>query len=243
MPSALVTGASRGIGRAIAVRLAQDGYDIAFCYRSPSEAADEVAAEVQAHGRRCYHAPCDVASFDAAAQFTSAAQEHLGASTVLVNCAGVIRDSSVALMSQEDWDAVIATNLTGAFNVTRNLIFGFMKRRTGVVINISSVAGIYGNAGQANYSASKAGMNAFSRSLAKEVAVSGIRVNVVAPGFIETDMTADLSDKARDKARAMVPMRRFGQAEHVADTVSFLVSEQASYITGQVIQVDGGISL
>jgi 3-oxoacyl-[acyl-carrier protein] reductase len=243
MANALVTGGSRGIGRAIALRLARDGHDVAFCYRAPSQAADEVAAEVQAAGRRCYHAPCDVASFDAAKEFTAAAEAELGPSSILVNSAGVIRDRPVALMSEQDWETVISTNLTGTFNITRNLIFGYMKRKAGVVVNISSVAGIYGNAGQANYSASKAGMNAFSRSLAKEVAASGIRVNVVAPGFIETDMTADLADKARQKARDMVPMRCFGEAGQVADTVSFLVSEQASYITGQIIQVDGGISL
>lgn len=245
MSIALITGGSRGIGRAIALSLANDGYDIAFCYRSPSpsEAADEVADAVRSAGRRCYHAPCDVASFEAAKEFTSNAEATLGASSVLVNCAGVIRDRPVALMSEEEWSTVIATNLTGTFNITRNLIFGFMKRRVGAVVNISSVAGIYGNAGQANYSASKAGINAFSRSLAKEVAQAGIRVNVVAPGFIETDMTSDLPDKAREKAREMVPMRCFGQTEQVADAVSFLVSEKASYITGQVIQVDGGIAL
>lgn len=241
--SAIVTGASRGIGQAVAVQLAADGYDIAFCYRERGEAALETERLVREHGVECYHAPCDVADGSAVEAFVKAAETELGPTHVLVNSAGIVRDSPLVLMSPEAWAEVIDTNLNGTFNFCRPVVFGMMKRREGVVVNISSVAGVYGNAAQANYAASKAGIHGLSKSLAKEVAKSGIRVNVVAPGFIETDMTAGLSDKVRAEALKIVPMRKFGTSQQVADLVSFLVSERGGYITGQVIQVDGGITL
>ncbi|MCE6995137.1 3-oxoacyl-[acyl-carrier-protein] reductase [Saccharothrix sp. S26] len=239
--SAIVTGGSRGIGRATALALADDGFDIAFCYRGGVAAAAETEAALRERGVAVYQAPCDVADAEAVEAFVKAAEEELGEVDALVNSAGIVRDNPMVLMPHADWNAVIDTNLTGTFNFCRTVAFGFMKRRSGAIVNLSSVAGVYGTASQTNYSAAKAGINGMSRALAKELAPYGVRVNVVAPGFIETDMTAELPDKVRDKAKKTIPMRRFGEASDVADLVSFLVSEKAGYITGQVLQVDGGI--
>jgi 3-oxoacyl-[acyl-carrier protein] reductase len=239
--SAIVSGGSRGIGRATALALAEDGYDVAFCYRGDLEAAAVTEVELKERGAAVYHAPCDVADGAAVEDFVKAAEGRLGEVTVLVNSAGIVRDNPMVLMPPEDWSAVVDTNLTGTFNFCRTVAFRFMKRRAGVIVNLSSVAGVYGQASQTNYSAAKAGINGMSKALAKELAPYGVRVNVVAPGFIDTDMTAALPDKVRDKAKKLIPLRRFGAASDVADLVSFLVSDRAGYITGQVVQVDGGI--
>lgn len=241
--TAVVSGASRGLGRAVAVRLAQDGYDIAFCYRRDADAAAEVAKEIDELGRRCFHAACDVADDAAVRAFLAEAKAELGPPVALVNSAGIVRDNPMVLMSTEDWTQVLDTNLTGTFNLCRGVVFELMKAKRGAIVNISSIAGVYGHATQTNYSAAKAGINGMSRALAKEVARYGIRVNAVAPGFIETDMTAGLTEKRRAEALAGVPLGRFGEVADVANLVSFLVSEQAGYITGQVLQVDGGLVL
>jgi len=237
-----VTGGSRGIGRAIVQQLAADGYDVAFCYRQSSGAAEEVARQVQEHGRRVFQQACDVADFSAVQHCLQEAEQALGPLSVIVNAAGIIRDSPLVLMDEEAWHAVIATNLTGTFNVCRNVIFNFMKRKSGCIVNLSSVAGVYGNPGQTNYSASKSGIISFSKALAKEVGSFGIRVNVVAPGAIDTEMVRQLDAKQAERLLQAIPLRRVGQAAEVADLVSFLVSDRAQYITGQTIQIDGGLS-
>jgi 3-oxoacyl-[acyl-carrier protein] reductase len=242
-PCAIVTGGSRGIGRAIAVRLAADGFDVAFCFRSDEVAAKETAELVRDQGRRAYFEAVDVADFAAVGEFVKRAEAELAPVDTVVACAGITRDRSLALMSEQDWTDVLRTNLDGAFNLCRQSLFGMIRRKRGSVVTVSSVAGIAGHAGQANYAASKAGLHGFTQSLAKEVARHGIRANVVAPGFIESDMVAALKPAQRDKAVQAIGLGRFGQPEQVADAVSFLVSDRASYITGTILRVDGGIVL
>ena len=238
---AMVTGGSRGIGRAVAIQLAIDGYDISFCYRQAADAALEVEKKILELGRRVYHQQCDVADLAAVRAFVQATEDKLGPPQVVINSAGIIKDNPLVLMEEETWKAVIATNLDGVFNVCRSTVFNLMKRKSGCIINISSVAGVYGYATQTNYSASKAGVIGFSKALAKELGSMGVRVNVVAPGAIETEIIEDVDPKMMEKIISSIPLRRIGQAQEVADLISFLVSKRASYITGQVIQIDGGI--
>lgn len=240
---ALVTGGSRGIGRAIALRLAADGHAVVVNYSANSSAASEVVKSIESAGGRAIAAKGDVSDPEQVGQVFDLISAELGTVDVLVNNAGITKDNLLLRMSQEDFDSVIQTNLRSAFLCTKSSLRGMLKARWGRIISIASVAGITGNAGQANYAASKAGMIAFSKSIAKEVGSRGITSNVVAPGYIETGMTDSLSDNIKRAASASISLGRFGQPEEVAAAVGFLASDSSSYITGQVLAVDGGITL
>jgi 3-oxoacyl-[acyl-carrier protein] reductase len=238
---ALVTGGSRGIGRAIALALAEQGADIALDYCHSSSYAEE-ACDLVAHlNVRCKGYKADVADSTQVDEMMAHVLEDLGPISVLVNCAGITRDKSFIKMTRAMWDEVIATNLTGPFNVTHAALPSMIELGWGRIVNISSIVGQWGNFGQANYAATKGGIIAFSMTLARELARKGITVNVVAPGFIETDMTRDLPEAAKQTVFAMTPMARMGKAEEVAAAVAFLAGPSASYITGQVLAVNGGM--
>ncbi len=240
---AVVTGGSRGIGRAIALMFAGEGADVAFSYYTRTEAAESLEKEILARGVRCDKACVDVKDFAGVKEWIAGVKERLGGVDILVNNAGIVQDKALMLMSPEDWQAVIDTNLTGMFNVTRACIVTFLKQKSGQIIQVSSVSGVVGLPRQTNYSASKGGVNAFTKSLAKEVAAYGIRVNAVAPGYIETDILSGLSEEQRETFLKNIPLGRLGRPEEVAACVKFLVSKAAQYITGQVIQMDGGLAI
>ena len=238
---AFVTGASRGIGRSIALTLAEAGADVAINYAGNAAAAEEVAVEIRKMGRKALILQSDVSQTEAAAAMLDAVVAEFGRCDILVNNAGITRDGLLMRMKEEDWDAVLNTNLKGVYNCTKAAIKYMMKQKSGKIVNIASVVGIMGNAGQANYAAAKAGCIGFTKSVAKEVASRGITVNAVAPGLIATDMTSVLPEKVVEEMAAGIPLKRAGQPVDVAKAVLFLVSDDAAYITGQTLNVDGGM--
>ena len=238
---ALVTGASRGIGRAVALKLASEGAKVALNFAGNESAAEAVRQEIEAAGGEAILVKADVANEAAVQDMVQKTADAFGRIDILVNNAGITRDGLLALMKEEDWDAVLSTNLKGVFLTTKAAAKLMMKQRAGRIVNMASVVGVTGNAGQANYSAAKAGVIGFTKTIAKELASRGITANAVAPGFIDTDMTSGLPDKAKEAALSGIPLGRMGTPEDIAAAVLFLVSDQASYITGQVLNVDGGM--
>jgi len=237
---AVVTGAGRGIGRAIALKFAAEGADV-FCISRTAENSEKVAQEVRATGRKAWGLAVDVANGEAV---TAAAQKILaeaGKVDILVNNAGVTRDGLLMRMSEADWDTVLATNLKGAFLMTKAFARPFIKQRSGRIVNVASVIGLIGNAGQANYAASKAGLIGFTKSVARELASRGITANVIAPGFVETDMTSGINEQLRAEVLKTIPLGQFGQPEDIAAAALFLASPAARFVTGQVLTVDGGM--
>lgn len=238
---ALITGGSRGIGKAICLKLAKLGYKIALNYRSDEAGAMEVVNLIKSNGGEAIAIKGDVSNYEDALNVIEKTKEVYGTIDVLVNNAGITNDKLILRMKEEDFDKVINVNLKGTFNCVKHVVPLMLKNKRGVIINLSSVIGIIGNAGQSNYAASKAGIIGLTKSLAKELGGKGIRVNAVAPGFIKTDMTEALSETVKEKLKDSIPLKRLGDGEDIAEVVSFLCSDGASYITGQVINVDGGM--
>ena len=239
----LVTGASRGLGRFIAIELAKRGASLALTYLKESDAAEAVVHEITEMGERAIAFRADVTDLKNIQQVVEQAKEHFGGLTGLVNNAGIIRDKALMLMTPDDWHEVIETNLTGVFNVCRAAIVTLMKQKYGRVVNVASVAGLVGMARQVNYVSSKAGVIGLTKALAKEVAIYGITVNAVAPGYIDAGVVATLDEKLRQEAQSRIPVGKFGKPEDVAHAVAYLLSEAAAYITGQVLTIDGGLSI
>lgn len=238
---AIVTGGTRGIGRAIALKLADHGANIVINYRNSDKEAEELKAILEEKGVKVLTVKCDISNFEDSKNLMDKCKEVFGKMDILVNNAGITKDTLIMRMQEEDFDNVIDVNLKGTFNCAKHASAIMLKQRFGKIINMTSVVGIAGNAGQVNYAASKAGVIGLTKSLAKELGSRGITVNAVAPGFINTDMTASLSEKVKEEASKNIPLKRLGDPEDVANLVGFLASDAANYITGQVINVDGGM--
>ena len=241
--TAVVTGGSRGLGRAVCLELAKGGANVVFCYAGNEAAAKETTAACEALGAKALAVQCDVAKADEVKALMDAAVKEFGRIDILVNNAGITRDGLLMMMKEEDFDAVIAANLKGTFLCMKAVSRIMMKQRYGRIVNLSSVVGLRGNAGQVNYAASKAGVVGMTKSLAKELASRGVTINAVAPGFIATDMTAAMTDAAKEATLASIPLQRLGAPEDVAHAVAFLASDEAAYVTGQVLCVDGGMAM
>ena len=239
--NAIITGASRGIGREIALTLAENGANIVINYRNYNNEIEALVKDIEAKGVKIVTVKCDVSNFEEVENLISEAKEKLGSIDILVNNAGITKDGLLMRMKQEDFESVLDVNLKGVFNTTKLITPIMMKQRAGKIINISSVVGLVGNAGQCNYAASKAGVIGFSKSIARELAPRGVNINVVAPGYIDTDMTNGLSDKVKESILQTIPMKKMGSTKDVANLVLFLSSGLSDYITGQVINVDGGM--
>ena len=240
---ALVTGAARGIGRAIALKLAAEGATVIVNYSGSVDKANEVVQLITEAGGCAEAVQCDVSDFAAVGEMSKALLKKYGKVDILVNNAGITKDGLIMAMSEADYDSVLDINLKGAFNTIRHFARNFIKNKSGRIINISSVSGVLGNAGQANYSASKAGLIGLTKSVAREFASRGICVNAVAPGFIDTDMTKNMPEAAKENVNGMIPMGHMGKPEDIAEAVAFLAGDGAAYITGQVIPVDGGMAI
>ena len=238
---AFITGGTRGIGKQIAIKLAKNGFDIALNYRKENNELKNTKNEIEESGAKCLAVQGDVTSFEDSERMVKEIFDHYERIDVLVNNAGITKDNLFVRMKKEDFEDVINVNLIGTFNVTKNIVPIMMKQKTGRIINISSVVGISGNAGQANYAASKAGIIGFTKSLAKELGSRNILVNAIAPGFIETQMTDVLKDSVKEEISKSIPLKRMGKTEDIANLANFLASDESSYITGQVINVDGGM--
>ena len=237
----LITGGTRGIGKSVAERFAKEGYNLVLNYVSENTDIESIKNNFKEYGNEVLILKADVSKFDECENLVKEAIAKFGKIDVLVNNAGITKDGLIAMMKEEAFDRVIDINLKGTFNMTRNVVPYMMKKRCGNIVNISSVVGVAGNAGQSNYAASKAGIIGFTKSLAKELSARNIRVNAVAPGFIDTDMTSVLTDKVKENIYAQIPLKRMGDAKEVANVVYFLSNDESSYITGQVINVDGGM--